>query len=81
MSEFGTDRKPEKVVGIERRLRGEITITHDYDFDIIKHLTNNLGFDVETVRVQIGLFDSELHIKIYENIKHDISPKNERIAH
>ena len=72
MIELGTmERKQEKVIGIERRLRGEITITHDYDFGIISHLTNNLGFDVETERIQTGPYDGELHIKVFENVKHE----------
>lgn len=72
MSEYGTTIKTEKVIGTERRLKGQITINHDYDFDIVKHLTN-LGFDVETERKQTGPYDRELYIKVYEIVKHEPS--------
>lgn len=72
MSEYVTNIKPEKVIGTERRLRAEITINHDYDFDIISHLTNTLGFDVETERVQTSQYDGELHIKVFENVKREM---------
>ena len=77
MSEFGTNTKPEKVIAVERRLRGEITISHDYDFEIIRHLTNNLGFDVETERIQTSPYDGELHIKVYESVKHEVLRNNQ----
>lgn len=66
-----TNINQEKKIGIERRLRGEIVISHDYDFEIINHLTAVLGFDVETERVQTSMYDGELHIKVYENVKRE----------
>lgn len=72
MSGYTTNRNIEKKIGVERRLRGEITINHDYDFEIIRHLTTVLGFDVETERIQTGPYDGELHIKVYETVKHEI---------
>jgi hypothetical protein len=69
MSDYLTANKQEKPIGTERRLRTEITITHDFDFDIIRHLTT-AGYDVETERVQTSPYDGELHIKVYENVKY-----------
>jgi len=65
-----------KIAGTERRLRGKIVIDHDYDFEIINHLTTTLGFDVETERVQTSVYDGELHIKVYENVKRELPNKN-----
>lgn len=75
MNEYSMNNKQEKTTGTERKLRSKITITHDFDFDIIRHLTT-AGYDVETERVQTSPFDGELHIKVYENVKHE--PLNEK---
>ena len=72
MYECVTNKKSEKVVGTERKLRTEITISHDYDFGIIRHLTNELGLDVETERVQTSQYDGELRIKVFEIVKHEM---------
>lgn len=65
----------EKIVGTERRFRGKIIINHDHDFDIINHLTTVMGLDVETERVQTSMYDGDLHIKIYENVKRELPNK------
>jgi hypothetical protein len=70
MGDYLTTNKQEKAIGIERRLRAEITITHDYDFNIIRHLIT-MGFDVETERVQTSAFDGDMHIKVYETVKYE----------
>jgi hypothetical protein len=75
MNEYVTNIKTEKTIGTERRLRAEITISHDYDFDIIRHLTSTLGFDVETERVQTSQYDGELHIKVFEIVKREMLPE------
>jgi hypothetical protein len=74
MNEYGTDRKPEKTTGVEKRLRGDITISHDYDFGIPEYLTTVMGFDIETERVQTAPYDGEVHIKVFETVKHGESP-------
>lgn len=63
--------KPEKKIGTERKLRGTIIIDHDYDFEIVNHLTTALGFDVETEWVQKSIYDGELRIKVYETVKRE----------
>lgn len=75
MSEYTMNNKQEKVIGTERKLRAKITITHDYDFDIIQNLTT-MGYDVETERVQTSPYDGDLHIKVYEIVKRE--PLNEK---
>lgn len=35
-----------------------------------------MGYDVETERVQTSHYDSDLHIKVYENVKNE--PLNEK---
>lgn len=73
MNDYAVANKTElKMAGTERRLRSKIVIDHDYDFEIINHLTTVLGFDVETERVQTSAYDGELHIKVYENVKREL---------
>lgn len=72
MSEYlSTYNKPENKIGTERRLRGKIIIDHDYDFEIVNHLTTTLGFDVEIERIQTSPYDGELHIKVFETVKRE----------
>lgn len=69
MSDYYTTNKQEKLEGTERRFRGKIIIDHDYDFEIVNHLTTVLGFDVETERIQTSPYDGELHVKVFEMVK------------
>ena len=71
MSDYYTANKQEKLTGTERRFRGKIIVDHDYDFEIVNHLTTVLGFDVETERIQTNPYNGELHIKVFEMVKRE----------
>ena len=71
MSDYYTANKQEKLTGTERRFRGKIIVDHDYDFEIVNHLTTVLGFDVETERIQTSPYNGELHIKVFEMVKRE----------
>jgi len=64
----------QKVIGTERILRGEITISQDYDFNIAEHLTAVMGYDIETERTPIGAYNGCLKIKVYEVVRRELVP-------
>jgi hypothetical protein len=75
MNDYSTGNKQEKTVGTERKLMSEITIKHENDYGIIRHLTT-LGYDVETERIPTNTYDCNLHIKVFENVKYELSNGN-----